>query len=92
MVVGGVDHIIGAEAMALMDRVQAHAEAILQVNPQPGSYIDLRVDMFDKDPFGDDNFPVVIEDYAFETGWRRQVSVVTSQDGARMRLTSAITC
>ena len=22
----------------------------------------------------------------FETGWRRQVSVVTSQDGARMRL------
>ena len=27
MVVGGVDHIIGAEAMALMDRVQAHAEA-----------------------------------------------------------------
>lgn len=66
---------------------QPLGEAILQVTPQAGNAINLHVDMFDKDGLsGDDDFPVVIEDYAFETGWRRDVSVVTSHDGSRMRL------
>lgn len=66
---------------------QPLGEAILQVTPQPGNAISLHVDMYDKDgASSDDDFPIVVEDYAFETGWRRDVSVLTSYDGARMRL------
>ena len=64
---------------------QAIGEAILEVTPQEGEAISLVVDLSDKDTFGDDHFSVVVSDFAFETGWRRSVSVVTSHEGARIR-------
>lgn len=67
---------------------QALGEGILQVTPEAGSVINLNVNMYDHDGAfsGDDNFPVVINGLDYEAGWRRNVSVVSSYEGARMRL------
>jgi thiol-activated cytolysin len=64
------------------------AEAVLEVSPQPGEEIDLGAELWDYDPTSADDW-LGIESFtaAFETGWRRDVSVLLTGDAARVRVT-----
>jgi thiol-activated cytolysin len=68
----------------------ALGEGILQVTPAPGSSINLIVDLYEADIFGDDNFPVVTLERSFEAGWRDSVELVVTSGGARVRVTLSL--
>lgn len=74
------------ESQSYPNSSQPLGEGILQVTPEPGSLIELSVDLYDHDTFGDDHFPIVVDGYDFDAGWRRSVSVIASSGGARVRV------
>jgi thiol-activated cytolysin len=68
------------------------AETILDVTPEAGQEIQLRANLFDNDglfggtdSLGDETFTA-----SFETGWRRQVSVLLTGDNSRVRVTYSL--
>jgi thiol-activated cytolysin len=64
------------------------AETILDVRPAVGASIELGVDLWDYDPVGaDDAMGREVVNAAFEAGWRRDVNVLLTGDGARVTAT-----
>ncbi|MBZ0238876.1 MAG: thiol-activated cytolysin family protein [Deltaproteobacteria bacterium] len=64
------------------------SEAILDVRPEPGAAIELGADLWDYDPIGgDDAMGREVARAAFEAGWRRDVTVLLTGDGARVTAT-----
>ncbi len=63
------------------------AEAVISVRPQSGESIKLRANLTDYDPFfGDDALGDETVSAAFETGWRKDVSVLLTGSGSRLRV------
>ncbi len=63
------------------------AEAIINVEPKAGSAITLRANLKDEDDFsGDDTIGNETSGAAFETGWRRDITLNLTGDGARVRV------
>jgi hypothetical protein len=63
------------------------AEGILGVVPQAGQSITLRANLRDKDDFSpDDTICSDTVTAAFETGWRRDVTITCTGDDARVRI------
>jgi thiol-activated cytolysin len=63
------------------------ADGILSVVPQAGQSITLRANLRDKDDFTpDDTICSDTVTAAFETGWRRDVTITCTGDGARVRI------
>lgn len=62
-------------------------EAVIEVKPQPGQSIRLRANLIDHDPaFGDDSSGDDTISAAFETGWRRSMSLTLTGSGSRVRV------
>jgi thiol-activated cytolysin len=62
-------------------------EAVIEVNPSPGNAIKLRAHLVDKDPyFGDDDLGTEEVKAAFETGWRKDVTVNLTGSGSKVRV------
>jgi thiol-activated cytolysin len=68
-------------------------EGILTVSPQPGQAIRLRANLRDVDDFlnPDDDIGNETTVAPFETGWRRDVSVMLTGSDARVRITFGLT-
>jgi hypothetical protein len=61
------------------------SEAVLDVRPAPGAWIEVGADLWDYDPIGgDDAMGRETAMAAFEAGWRRDVTVQLTGDGARV--------
>jgi hypothetical protein len=62
-------------------------EAVISVRPQAGETIRVRANLTDKDPlFGDDALGDETVSAAFETGWRRDVTVLLTGSGSRVKV------
>jgi len=67
-------------------------EAVISVRPQAGETIRLRANLTDYDPvFGDDGLGDETVNAAFETGWRRDVGLLLTGSGSRVRLNFSLT-
>lgn len=63
------------------------ADGVLSVVPQPGEAIRLRANLKDADDLSpDDTICNELVSVPFDTGWRRDVTVTCTGDGARVRL------
>jgi thiol-activated cytolysin len=63
------------------------AEAVIDVSPGPGQAIRLHTHLTDQDTLsGDDNIGDDIMAIPFETGWRKDVTMTLTGDGARVRV------
>jgi hypothetical protein len=63
------------------------AEGVIEVKPQAGQAIRLRANLIDHDPaFGDDSSGDETVPVLFETGWRKDVSIVLTGSGSRVRV------
>jgi thiol-activated cytolysin len=62
------------------------AEAVISVKPQAGESIKLRASLTDHDPFFDDSVGDETVSAAFETGWRKDVTVLLTGSNARVRV------
>jgi thiol-activated cytolysin len=68
------------------------AEAVIDVSPIPGESIRLRTKLTDEDSTsGDDNIGDDTAIHPFETGWRKDVTMTLTGDGARVRVTFSLT-
>jgi thiol-activated cytolysin len=66
---------------------QPISEGIIEVKPQAGQAIKLRANLIDHDPlFGDDSSGDETVLAPFETGWRKDMSVVLTGSGSRVRV------
>ena len=67
------------------------AEAVLEVDPRPGEELVLGAELWDYDPTSaDDWLGTEVFNAAYETGWRRDVSVLLTGDAARVRVSFRI--
>jgi thiol-activated cytolysin len=63
------------------------AEAVIEVSPRPGQAIRLHARLTDEDSTsGDDNIGDDVLLNLFETGWRKDVTMTLTGDGARVRV------
>jgi len=62
------------------------AEAVINVSPTSGETIRLRADLRESDTFADDALGNETLVNPFETGWRKETSVVLTGSGARVRV------
>jgi thiol-activated cytolysin len=62
------------------------AETIIDVAPRTGQQIRLRGQLTDYDPFADDEIGNEVVLNPFETGWRKEVSMVMTGSDARVRI------
>jgi thiol-activated cytolysin len=63
------------------------AEAVIDVSPRPGHVIRLHTRLTDEDSTsGDDNIGDDVQINPFETGWRKDVTMTLTGDGARVRV------
>jgi hypothetical protein len=67
------------------------SEAVIDVSPQAGQSIRLRAGLIDDDPIGDDSIGDETSINSFETGWRKDVTVTLTGDGAIVRVTFSLT-
>ena len=80
-------HIVIREGTAWPQGAFA-SEAILDVRPAAGASIELGADLWDYDPVGaNDAMGREVANAAFEAGWRRDVTVLLTGDGARVTAT-----
>ena len=71
---------IGSTAMPL-------GEAVIEVKPQPGESLRLRANLTDQDDFfGNDPLGDETVSAAYETGWRKDVTVLLTGSNARIRV------
>jgi thiol-activated cytolysin len=71
---------------------QPLAEAVIEVKPQPGESIRLRADLKDYDSItSDDSIGNVIGTIPYETGWRKESTLILTGDGARVRVVFGLT-
>ena len=69
----------------------ALGEAVIDVDPRAGAVIKLRANLTDFDDLsGNDGMGDVTVDVPFETGWRREVPVMLTGDGARVKVVFAL--
>ncbi|MBP9088042.1 MAG: thiol-activated cytolysin family protein [Kofleriaceae bacterium] len=68
------------------------AEDVIQVTPKNGESIKFNIRLTDRDGFysPDDRIGDETVDLKFETGWRRDVSMMLTGDGARVKVTFAL--
>jgi len=62
------------------------AETIIDVAPKSGQQIRLRGHLIDYDPVSDDEIGNEVVSNPFETGWRKEVSMVMTGSDARVRI------
>jgi hypothetical protein len=63
------------------------AETVIQVSPAAGQAIRLHTKLTDQDTLsGDDNIGDDVLVNPFETGWRKDVTMTLTGDGARVRV------
>jgi thiol-activated cytolysin len=62
------------------------SETIIDVAPRSGEQIRLRGQLTDHDPFADDEIGNEIVLNPFETGWRKEVSMIMTGSDARVRI------
>ena len=68
------------------------AEAVIDVSPRPGQAIRLHANLTDQDALSpDDNIGNEVVVNPFETGWRKDVTVTLTGDGARVRVSFSLT-
>jgi len=66
-------------------------EAVISVRPQPGEAIKLRVNFTEYDPFfGNDVLGDETVSAAFETGWRKDTSVMLTGSNARVKVSFSL--
>ncbi len=75
------------EGKTIGSSTQPLGEAVIEVKPQAGQLIKLRANLTDHDPvFGNDSLGDETVNAAFETGWRKDVSVLLTGSDARVRV------
>jgi thiol-activated cytolysin len=67
------------------------AQAVIDVVPSAGQSIRLRAQLIDDDTIGDDSIGDETSINSFETGWRKDVTVTLTGDGAIVRVTFSLT-
>jgi thiol-activated cytolysin len=68
------------------------AEAVIDVSPRPGQAIQLHTHLTDVDDTSpDDNIGDEVRSIPFETGWRKDVTMTLTGDGARVRVSFSLT-
>ena len=81
------NHVTIDEGKAFGSAASPIAEGVIEVKPQAGESIRLRANLIDYDPaFGDDSSGDEIVLAPFEIGWRKDVSVVLTGSGSRVRV------
>lgn len=71
---------------------QPLAEGVIRVTPRAGQSIRLRADLKDADDLSpDDNIGNVLGNIPFETGWRKESTIILTGDGARVRVVFGLT-
>ena len=66
-------------------------EAVIEVKPQPGEVIKLRANLIDQDDFfGNDSLGDETVSAPYETGWRKDVTVLLTGSNARVRVNLSI--
>ena len=62
------------------------------MRPQPGETIRVRANLIDYDPyFGDDSLGDETVNAAFDTGWRRDVTVLLTGSGSKVSVKLSLT-
>jgi len=82
------DYLVIAQGSRWPGNGSSAAEAVIDVSPQPGQAITVGAELWDYDPTSYDDWLGTEEvDARFETGWRRDVDVLLTGDGARIKVT-----
>jgi hypothetical protein len=82
------NHVTIDEGKAFGSAAQPISEGVIEVKPQAGQAIKLRANLIDYDPlFGDDSSGDETIAAPFETGWRKDLSIVLTGSGSRVRVT-----
>jgi len=66
------------------------AETVIDVAPAAGQAIHLHAHLTDDDLVGDDNIGDDVSEIPFETGWRKEVTMTLTGDGALVRVTFSL--
>jgi hypothetical protein len=83
----GSNYLTIEEGKSYGSAAQPIAEGVIEVKPQAGQTIRLRANLIDHDPaFGDDSSGDETVSAPFETGWRKDVSVLLTGSGSRVRV------
>jgi thiol-activated cytolysin len=81
------NHVTIEEGKSFGSAASPIAEGVIEVKPQPGESIRLRANLSDYDPtLGDDASGDEIVLAPFETGWRKDVSIVLTGSSSRVRV------
>jgi thiol-activated cytolysin len=81
-----------SQGSSIGDAANPLGEAVIEVNPQPGSTIKLRSKLTDYDPTSShDSLGDETQQAAFETGWRRDVSTLLTGSDCKIRLNFSLT-
>ena len=67
------------------------AEAVINVSPKPGQAIRLRADLHESDLIGDDALGNETLVNPFETGWRKEATIILTGSSARVRVNYSLT-
>lgn len=62
------------------------AEAVISVSPKEGESIRLRANLRESDLIGDDSLGDETLTNPFETGWRKETSMILTGSGARVKI------
>jgi thiol-activated cytolysin len=83
----GSTYVTIEEGTSFGSAAQPISEGVIEVKPQAGQAIKLRANLIDHDPlFGDDSSGDETILAPFETGWRKDVSIVLTGSGSRVRV------
>jgi thiol-activated cytolysin len=81
------NHVTIEEGQSFGTAASPIAEGVIEVKPQAGESIRLRANLVDYDPVGDDASGDEVVVAPFEIGWRKDVSIVLTGSGSRVRVT-----
>jgi hypothetical protein len=78
------------EGTSLGSASQPLGETVIEVKPQPGQAIRLRANFTEHDPFRNDALGDETVSASYETGWRKDVTVLLTGSNARVRVNLAL--
>jgi len=85
------DHYVQIHQGTIFGAGTPLAEAVIDVSPRPGQAIRLHTHLTDVDDTSpDDNIGDDTRSIPFETGWRKDVTMTLTGDGARVRVTFSL--
>jgi hypothetical protein len=67
------------------------AQAVINVVPKAGQAIQLRAHLLDQDTFSDDDLGNEASNNAFESGWRKDVTLTLTSGSGKLRVNFSIT-